>query len=111
MKYLTLAARLFIGGLFIYASIYKIGDPANFAVSIRNYMIVPPSWSNILALTLPWIEIGAGGLLDSRHSDETGCIADHRDAGGFPGCSDLCLFHRFGHRLRMLFIGSLVIRP
>ncbi len=63
MKYLTFAARLIIGGLFIYASIYKIGDPANFAVSIRNYMIVPPSWSNILALTLPWIEIGAGIFL------------------------------------------------
>ncbi len=26
-------------------------------------MIVPPSWSNILALTLPWIEIGAGVFL------------------------------------------------
>ena len=63
MKYLSLAARLFIGGLFLYASIYKINDPATFAVSIRNYMIVPPSWSNILALTLPWIEIGAGVLL------------------------------------------------
>jgi putative oxidoreductase len=63
MKYLTLTARLIIGGLFIYASIYKIGDPASFAVSIRNYMIVPPSWSNILALTLPWIEIGAGVFL------------------------------------------------
>ncbi len=63
MKYFTLAARLFIGGLFIYASIYKIGDPANFAVSIRNYMIIPPSWSNLLALTLPWIEIGAGVFL------------------------------------------------
>jgi putative oxidoreductase len=63
MKYFTLAARLLIGGLFVYASIHKILDPVDFAVSIRNYMIVPPSWSNILALTLPWIEIGAGGLL------------------------------------------------
>jgi putative oxidoreductase len=63
MKYFTLAARLFIGGLFIYASIYKISDPVNFAVSIRNYMIIPPSWSNLLALTLPWIEIGAGVFL------------------------------------------------
>ena len=62
-KYLTLVARLFIGGLFVYASIYKINDPVNFAVSIRNYMIVPPSWSNLLALTLPWIEIGTGGFL------------------------------------------------
>lgn len=63
MKYATLAARLLIGALFVYASIHKIADPADFAASIRNYMIVPPSWSNILALTLPWIEVGAGGFL------------------------------------------------
>ncbi len=63
MKYVTLAARILIGSLFVYASIYKVIDPAAFAASIRNYMILPPSWSNILALTLPWIEIGAGGFL------------------------------------------------
>ncbi len=63
MKYLTLAARILIGGMFIYASMHKIIDPADFAVSIRNYMIIPPSWCNIMALTLPWIEIGAGAFL------------------------------------------------
>jgi len=63
MKYLTVAARLVIGGLFVYASLHKIVDPVDFAASIRNYLIVPPAWSNILALTLPWIEFGAGGLL------------------------------------------------
>jgi putative oxidoreductase len=63
MKYITLAARLLIGSLFVYASIHKIIDPLDFSASIRNYTIVPPSWSNILALTLPWIEIGAGGFL------------------------------------------------
>lgn len=63
MKYLVLAGRLLIGGIFIYASIYKILDPADFAVSIRNYLIVPASWSNIVALTLPWVEIIAGVFL------------------------------------------------
>jgi putative oxidoreductase len=63
MKYVTLAARILIGSLFVYASVFKIIAPAAFAASIRNYMILPPAWSNILALTLPWIEIGAGGLL------------------------------------------------
>ena len=63
MKYLTLAARLLIGSLFVYASVHKIIDPVDFSMSIRNYMIVPASWSNILALTLPWIEIGVGGFL------------------------------------------------
>jgi uncharacterized membrane protein YphA (DoxX/SURF4 family) len=63
MKYLTFAARLVIGGLFVYASVHKIVDPVEFAAMIRNYMIIPPAWSNFLALTLPWIEIGAGSFL------------------------------------------------
>jgi putative oxidoreductase len=63
MKYLTLAARLFIGGLFVYASIHKIFDPTDFAASIRNYLVIPASWSNVVALTLPWVEIGAGLFL------------------------------------------------
>lgn len=60
MKYLVLGARLLIGGLFIYASLYKIHDPAAFAISIRNYGILPGQWSNLAALTLPWIEVVAG---------------------------------------------------
>lgn len=49
--------------MFVYASIHKVFDPAGFAVSIRNYMIIPASWSHIVALTLPWIEIVAGAFL------------------------------------------------
>jgi uncharacterized membrane protein YphA (DoxX/SURF4 family) len=63
LKYLTLAARLFIGALFVYASIHKLMNPAEFAVSIRNYLIIPPEWSNFIALTLPWVEIAAGVFL------------------------------------------------
>jgi putative oxidoreductase len=63
MKYLVLAGRLLIGGIFIYASIYKIFDPATFAVAVRNYLIIPASWSNTVALTLPWVEIVAGVFL------------------------------------------------
>jgi putative oxidoreductase len=63
VKYLTFAARLLIGAIFIYASAYKIWAPAEFAASIRNYMILPVSWSNLAAVTLPWIELAAGALL------------------------------------------------
>ncbi len=63
LKYLTLAARLLIGALFIYASVHKILNPAEFAVSVRNYMIIPPAWSNLVALTLPWVEIAVGVFL------------------------------------------------
>ena len=63
MKYLTLAARLLIGSLFIYASVHKLLDPADFAVSVRKYLIIPAAWSNVVALTLPWIELAAGFFL------------------------------------------------
>jgi uncharacterized membrane protein YphA (DoxX/SURF4 family) len=63
VRYLVLVARLVIGGLFVYASLYKIQDPAAFAVSIRNYGILPAEWSNVAALALPWIEVVAGGFL------------------------------------------------
>lgn len=63
LSYVTLVARLIIGGLFLYASVHKIGDPVGFSAAIRNYMILPPAWSNIAAMTLPWIELGAGLFL------------------------------------------------
>lgn len=63
VKYAVLAARLFIGSLFVYASIYKILSPEEFATAIRNYLIVPAAWSNLAALMLPWVELIAGGFL------------------------------------------------
>lgn len=63
MKYLVLIARLLIGGLFIYASFHKVIDPAEFAQSVRNYLILPPEWTNVVAVTLPWIELLVGLFL------------------------------------------------
>lgn len=63
LKYFILAARLVIGIVFVYASWHKILDPATFAVSVRNYSLLPPEYSNIVALALPWIELVAGVLL------------------------------------------------
>lgn len=63
--YLTMVSRLFIGGMFIYASFYKIIDPASFAKSIWQYHMVPGSLINVMALVLPWLEllIGAGLII------------------------------------------------
>ncbi len=63
MKYIVMLARLIIGGLFVYASWYKVIDPAAFAPAVRNYLILPPAYSNFTALTLPWIELFAGLFL------------------------------------------------
>lgn len=62
--YLTMFSRLFVGVVFIYASYYKIIEPAAFAKSIWYYHLVPGSLINLMALILPWLELFAGvGLI------------------------------------------------
>ncbi|MDX9858248.1 MAG: MauE/DoxX family redox-associated membrane protein [candidate division Zixibacteria bacterium] len=61
--YLTMFSRLLVGGVFIYASIYKIIEPASFAKSIWYYHLMPGYLINLLALVLPWIEFVAGVFL------------------------------------------------
>ena len=63
MKGLTWLCRLVVGGAFLYAGAVKIIDPAAFAKDISNYQILPANMVNLLAITLPWIEVVAGLLL------------------------------------------------
>lgn len=58
--YLTLASRIIVGGILIYASIYKIMDPAQFAKTIWYYHLVPGSLINFEAIFLPWLEFVCG---------------------------------------------------
>jgi uncharacterized membrane protein YphA (DoxX/SURF4 family) len=59
----ALAFRLYLGGLFIYASLYKINYTAEFAETIASYQMVPYWGVNLTAVILPWIELIAGILL------------------------------------------------
>jgi len=63
VKWLNLILRLALGGVFIAAGALKIIEPAAFATSIGNYRLIPHEWNNLLAITLPWIEVAAGLLL------------------------------------------------
>lgn len=58
--YLYLVVRLFVGIIFIYASIDKIADPGQFARIVYNYHMVPGALINIFALILPWLEMVCG---------------------------------------------------
>lgn len=58
-----LLSRLVLGGVFVYASLDKIIHPDRFAEVVYNYRLLPTGAVNILALTLPWVELAAGALL------------------------------------------------
>jgi uncharacterized membrane protein YphA (DoxX/SURF4 family) len=53
-------ARLAMAGIFIYASIDKIAQPAAFAKDVYNYQILPDSLINLTAIVLPWLELFLG---------------------------------------------------
>ena len=57
---LTMVSRVVIGLIFIYASFYKIIEPASFARSIWFYHMVPGSLINLMALILPMLELILG---------------------------------------------------
>ena len=62
-EYVALALRLYIGGLFIYASMYKISYTAEFAETIASYQLVPYWAVNVLSVFMPWFELVCGVLL------------------------------------------------
>lgn len=61
--WLALAFRLYMGGLFIFAAMYKINYTAEFSATIASYQLVPYWAVNGLAVFMPWTEIICGGLL------------------------------------------------
>jgi uncharacterized membrane protein YphA (DoxX/SURF4 family) len=60
---LQLALRLLLGAFFVYASLDKIASPPAFAKLVYQWQVVGPVPSNLVAVTLPWIELVAGLLL------------------------------------------------
>lgn len=59
-RLLEILIRLGIGGMFIFASIFKIADPKGFAVLIAQYQFLPYNLINPWALILPQFEFWFG---------------------------------------------------
>ena len=62
-EYLSLALRIYVGCIFIYASLNKISDPGVFAENIAAYRIIPYQGLHLVAIILPWIELICGFFL------------------------------------------------
>ncbi len=62
-SWLGLAARWYLGGVFVFACLHKIAHPAEFALDVATYDMLPLSLVNLAALTLPWVELAAGLML------------------------------------------------
>ncbi|MBI9073340.1 MAG: DoxX family membrane protein [Melioribacteraceae bacterium] len=59
-KYFVLISRLILSLVFIFAGIEKIISPELFAESINNYRLFPLFTINLIAITIPWIELVTG---------------------------------------------------
>jgi len=61
--WLTLLARLTLGGVLIVAGALKVGNLQKSAMAVRAYEILPIWLANFFGYALPWVEIGIGALL------------------------------------------------
>jgi len=62
-RYVALIFRLYIGWVFIYASMSKINYAGEFAETIASYQLVPFWTVNVMAVFMPWAELICGLLL------------------------------------------------
>jgi len=58
--WISLIARLVLGGVLIAAGALKARNPAHAAMAVRAYQVLPVTLANILGYALPWVEMGAG---------------------------------------------------
>lgn len=61
--WLTLFARVVLGGTLLAAGALKVGNLQKSAMAVRAYELLPVPLANFIGYTLPWIEIGVGLLL------------------------------------------------
>ncbi|MFZ1290100.1 MAG: MauE/DoxX family redox-associated membrane protein [Melioribacteraceae bacterium] len=63
INYLIALTRIYLALYFILSGLAKINNLEIFTYSIENYRLFPIEFINILAITIPWIEVISGTLL------------------------------------------------
>jgi uncharacterized membrane protein YphA (DoxX/SURF4 family) len=61
--WLTLIFRWIVGGVFIFASYRKLGNPSENVNAVNVYKVLPHIAGKYLGYSLPWLELGIGLLL------------------------------------------------
>jgi uncharacterized membrane protein YphA (DoxX/SURF4 family) len=61
--WVALAARLYLGVVFLMACAHKIAHPEVFALDIAAYQLLPTELVNLVAIILPWVELATGVML------------------------------------------------
>lgn len=70
----VLLAQVAVGLLFLAAALAKIGDAGAFARQIHYYRLLPFGLENLLAITLPWIELLAALAILLRLRPQAGSV-------------------------------------
>jgi uncharacterized membrane protein YphA (DoxX/SURF4 family) len=63
MAALILGTRLFVGLLFLLAGLAKLADRQGFRRAVADHALLPERLLGPVAAALPWLELGAGGLV------------------------------------------------
>jgi uncharacterized membrane protein YphA (DoxX/SURF4 family) len=62
-RWVSTAARLVLGGVFLVAGVLKAIDPQSSVAAVRAYELLPSSFATIVGWGLPFVEIAIGLLL------------------------------------------------
>ena len=62
-QWVSLAARLLLGGVMLVAGALKVTDPEAATQAVRAYELLPQGFDGVVGLLLPFLEIGIGLLL------------------------------------------------
>ncbi len=63
LRWAGLAARLVVGGVWLWAGLLKLSDPASSVTAVRAYQLLPPSAADLVGRALPMVEVIVGGCL------------------------------------------------
>ena len=63
LRWIGLLARLVTGGVWLWAGLLKVGDPASSVTAVRAYQLLPYSMAETVGNVLPMLEVVLGACL------------------------------------------------